>query len=757
MHRSRPISNTPRKLLDTVAKPKNTSPKSTHSTNKAEPVVTNLKSLCSATLPKTQAFQSKGQSFIPTHTHSPTITEKLQSYGLSNEHAGSQVLQLKDADLDSESSTDRVELPASASNAHSKYGTKETENKPKKIEILKPYLSLTNSTDTTKSNQSSQFLLLDDFQPGQSNESDTDTILDTDSEYESDTDTILGTDSDSRSTRSEGNISQASEKPRNTSGHLIRSAPTQKITNEVIIKSYEDLLNKSGAKYRELVLNIANDIIDNANLNNINHTKTSVGEAKLKLKSNCLDPLMRRDDTQKTDFKSKVIQLLTASRAIDKVDVLVEKAFNDALAAQEWTMIHTQIQIPGENANFDNFLIPVRDVVKQAETEIPTGYFDYGSGINNIGSRKNLSQTEHVGNAWVTELKNDKGEVLFQGERHAVLAVNPHKIPDKTIRLEASTNKAKELIHSALMLKIEDLQAIAKTQKAKQISANEISEEANQSTTSVINSDESLNLRLTSTSLMTMYDMNILKFHELEKSMSEDQTAGLNAAAAEMKAITVDGVSIPVSVDICHFNDPVNIFSKIGYLGIKQADKINKKALVTLIGSLKPDKDTHAISGWAGEKIKALAKLNTPESKKNIFIITTLAEEIRNIINQNTYHGNTEDLFGLSRRVIFLSHLVGAVPLFNCKSGKDRTSMADTEVKLLAAHLDKLSVDDLNTNVDLSYLIAFYFDQANAGLQAFNSGVPGNKCMNYNYDNFNKKLGGHENVRKLTGLTANVK
>ena len=68
--------------------------------------------------------------------------------------------------------------------------------------------------------------------------------------------------------------------------------------------------------------------------------------------------------------------------------------------------------------------------------------------------------------------------------------------------------------------------------------------------------------------------------------------------------------------------------------------------------------------------------------------VLDLTRQIQDIYRKGRHHHHHHDAYKLAARVTLLTHIVGAVPLSNCKSGKDRTGMLDGEVKFLAARID---------------------------------------------------------------------
>ena len=52
-----------------------------------------------------------------------------------------------------------------------------------------------------------------------------------------------------------------------------------------------------------------------------------------------------------------------------------------------------------------------------------------------------------------------------------------------------------------------------------------------------------------------------------------------------------------------------------------------------------------------------------------------------------SYNTDDGDVYKMMARLTVLTDMIGATPMFNCKSGKDRTGHLDAEVKMLASEI----------------------------------------------------------------------
>ncbi|WP_172806954.1 inositol phosphate phosphatase SopB [Endozoicomonas arenosclerae] len=139
--------------------------------------------------------------------------------------------------------------------------------------------------------------------------------------------------------------------------------------------------------------------------------------------------------------------------------------------------------------------------------------------------------------------------------------------------------------------------------------------------------------------------------------------------------------------------------------------KMNDPAMAMLVG--KPNK-AGVPGGMAGEFLSAtsrkdsvlreqirdaksagnmekVSELNTQQDQLNRDhrSVQDLTAQIQDIYKKGKHHHHHHDAYKLAARVALLTHMVGGVPLSNCKSGKDRTGMLDAEIKFLTARIDQ--------------------------------------------------------------------
>ena len=169
--------------------------------------------------------------------------------------------------------------------------------------------------------------------------------------------------------------------------------------------------------------------------------------------------------------------------------------------------------------------------------------------------------------------------------------------------------------------------------------------------------------------------------HTFMKGSSKDERAMLMGQTAAWGAVERTGVTfrfngreIRVKPHIVTFNVGVNEGAvKMGGIAPNRAggwdlsDRMNRRAFKTLTQEVMA-----FINGKSGDaKTKAAA--------------FTLFNQCRNVLVLKGERKDSHDAYKVAARLAVLSYLIGKVPCFNCKSGKDRTGEMDVECKFLSA------------------------------------------------------------------------
>ena len=159
-----------------------------------------------------------------------------------------------------------------------------------------------------------------------------------------------------------------------------------------------------------------------------------------------------------------------------------------------------------------------------------------------------------------------------------------------------------------------------------------------------------------------------------ERKMLVEQTAAWNEVARDGVTFTFQGQTIHVMPRIRTFNFGVNA-GAVKYSAIASnvaggwnlSDRMNEQALVDL------QRDVAAF----------LQNPAKPQATKDA--ARTLLAQCEQVLGVHGERRDANDAYKVAARIAVLAHLIGGVPCWNCKSGKDRTGQMDVECKFLAA------------------------------------------------------------------------
>ena len=148
----------------------------------------------------------------------------------------------------------------------------------------------------------------------------------------------------------------------------------------------------------------------------------------------------------------------------------------------------------------------------------------------------------------------------------------------------------------------------------------------------------------------------------------------------------------------------------------------NEQAMARLFGT-KPD--------WQGGMVAQY--LNRPNvSDRNKNMVAALRSQIIDLWENEGFKKTGEDPYRLPARLAMLGHLMGMMPLFNCKSGKDRTGQMDVACKTLALQMYERGgrlppLDKPRTSMDEHIFQQVAINGGNLEMQRMNTGLAGFK------------------------------
>ena len=142
--------------------------------------------------------------------------------------------------------------------------------------------------------------------------------------------------------------------------------------------------------------------------------------------------------------------------------------------------------------------------------------------------------------------------------------------------------------------------------------------------------------------------------------------------------------------------------------------------------AMQDGEDTSDLDDEAATLRAELATLN-----KRIESLDSAARQAKGIWASNDYRAGGGDPFKMVSRLALVGHLMGETPLFNCKSGKDRTGQLDAEVKFLATAADqnggRVPPPGESMEAWRGVRSDFVFNTGNLEMQRLNTGLPGYK------------------------------
>ena len=320
------------------------------------------------------------------------------------------------------------------------------------------------------------------------------------------------------------------------------------------------------------------------------------------------------------------------------------------------------------------------DEDKQDVFRVP---YKKGEGVSCMDT-KNL---QHATNMFRSSFQIN-GKEAFNGVRHGIM--DPYGEKGKDLRKLGAEQKAEEAVIMALASKPEMYQQALAYAKGE---------------------GSAPRLLMTSTSLVTT-GVGSKKEDKMQKQQEKALKALLGRAKGGVLELNVpapDGGTreVKFAVKMSRFNLPVNFggvgaFQKITSGRMTQR-KMNKPAMQDLFGkdgkSGEVDFALKRIE-WDMKGIREKRKTASPEEQVKLTDgladlivkkkhVQTLSGQIKSIYKKGGHHSQGGDTYKLPARIAILTDMMGGVPLYNCKSGKDRTGMMDAEIKFLLTRMER--------------------------------------------------------------------
>ncbi|EDJ2843290.1 type III secretion system effector inositol phosphate phosphatase [Salmonella enterica] len=411
-------------------------------------------------------------------------------------------------------------------------------------------------------------------------------------------------------------------------------------------------------------------------------------------------PATKQEEAAAKALKKNLIELIAKQQQsglpAKEAYRLAAATFRDAqvkhLNSQPWQTIKNTLTHNGHQ--YTNTQLPAADMKIGTQDIFPSAY--QGKGVCSWDT-KNI---HHANNLWMSTVsahEDGKDKTLFCGIRHGVLS--PYDVKDPLLRQAGAENKAKEVLTAALFSKPDLLTRALE--------------------------GEAVNLKLVSVGLLTA--SNVLG---KEGTMVEDQMRAWQSLTQPEKMIHLkirnkDGElqTVKIKPEIAAFNVGVNELAlKLGF-GLKTSDSYNVEALHQLLGNdLRPEAKP---GGWVGDWLA--------QYPNNYKVVNILARQIKDIWKNNLHHKDGGEPYKLAERLAMLANEIDAVPAWNCKSGKDRTGMMDSEIKreIICLHQTHTlnAPGSLPDRSGQEIFQKVLLNSGNLEIQKQNTGGAGNKVM----------------------------
>ncbi|ECP6664488.1 type III secretion system effector inositol phosphate phosphatase [Salmonella enterica] len=411
-------------------------------------------------------------------------------------------------------------------------------------------------------------------------------------------------------------------------------------------------------------------------------------------------PATKQEEAAAKALKKNLIELIAKQQQsglpAKEAYRLAAATFRDAqvkhLNSQPWQTIKNTLTHNGHQ--YTNTQLPAADMKIGTQDIFPSAY--QGKGVCSWDT-KNI---HHANNLWMSTVsahEDGKDKTLFCGIRHGVLS--PYDVKDPLLRQAGAENKAKEVLTTALFSKPDLLTRALE--------------------------GEAVNLKLVSVGLLTA--SNVLG---KEGTMVEDQMRAWQSLTQPGKMIHLkirnkDGElqTVKIKPEIAAFNVGVNELAlKLGF-GLKTSDSYNVEALHQLLGNdLRPEAKP---GGWVGDWLA--------QYPNNYKVVNILARQIKDIWKNNLHHKDGGEPYKLAERLAMLANEIDAVPAWNCKSGKDRTGMMDSEIKreIICLHQTHTlnAPGSLPDRSGQEIFQKVLLNSGNLEIQKQNTGGAGNKVM----------------------------
>jgi hypothetical protein len=385
--------------------------------------------------------------------------------------------------------------------------------------------------------------------------------------------------------------------------------------------------------------------------------------------------------------------------------------YRQALNERLWPVINKTFA-----ATAGNRPVKLTSTITPADNFQP-GAINYPQGIH--GYMCHSADTDHAVNLAVSSLtvQGPVGtELAFCGVRHGVHSA--WELPTAASRANANVHRAEEAVIAAFMAKY-DLPTHPQALPAPDA-----------------NGTINVTLDMVSVSLLTPDTIRhywLTGSSDDERSMLTAQTQAWNSVAQLGVTFQYQGQQIRVMPTIHTFNFGVN------------SGAVNHSSIMPNVfggWDLSDSMNTAAMAAFRQDVTAFINNPNQPAAKRTA--AQTLLAQCDQVLNVKGERKDSHDAYKVAARIAVLANLIGAVPCWNCKSGKDRTGEMDVECKFLStliARGEDIPAPGAPLTKDQQALFrAIALEGGNFEVQKANTGFEGYKTKGV--DSIPERLGG---------------
>ena len=397
----------------------------------------------------------------------------------------------------------------------------------------------------------------------------------------------------------------------------------------------------------------------------------------------------------------------------------ISAGYRQALNTRPWPIIDKTIAVAvgGRPDELRSTIIPAAQLGRAPGAQ--NGVISYPAGVN--GYMCHSADTDHAVNLAVSSLtvQGPAGtELAFRGVRHAVHSA--WEIPTAPGRATANIHRAEEAVIAAFMAKYNlpgNPQPLPPPDASGTINVP---------------------LNMVSVSLLTPDTMRHTFSKgsaEDERSMLIDQTQAWNSVAQHGVMFQYQGHQIRITPQIHTFNFGVN------------SGAVNHSSIMPNVfggWDLSDSMNTAAMAAFRQDVTAFINNPNQPAAKRTA--AQTLLAQCDQVLNVKGERKDSHDAYKMAARIAVLANLIGDVPCWNCKSGKDRTGEMDVECKFLStliARGEDIPAPGAPLTKDQQSLFrAIALEGGNFEVQKANTGFEGFKTGGV--DSIPERLGGKQ-------------